>query len=102
MKSNAEPIIEVTSLDFYYGNNQALFDINLTVQPREITALIGILLLAGLGIVFGGGLLAYPDLDGGPTPRQFLSLLNLLIGLKVGAGVTLLALTLFAEDRKWK
>lgn len=80
---------------------ERLFPI-LAAHTVEIAAFIGILLVAGLGFVFGGGMLAYPALDGGPTARQFLSLFNVLIGLKVGAGVTLLALTLFAEDRRWK
>jgi multicomponent Na+:H+ antiporter subunit B len=72
------------------------------VHVVEIAVFLGLLIAAGAGMVFGGGLLAYPDnLDSG-TARWFLSLLNLLIGLKVGAGVTLLVLTLFEEDERWK
>ncbi|MGC9349323.1 MAG: phosphate ABC transporter ATP-binding protein PstB [Anaerolineae bacterium] len=33
--------VRVEHLDFYYGTMQALFDINLVVREREITALIG-------------------------------------------------------------
>jgi phosphate transport system ATP-binding protein len=33
--------VRVEQLDFYYGSMQALFDINLEVREREITALIG-------------------------------------------------------------
>jgi phosphate transport system ATP-binding protein len=33
--------VRVEHLDFYYGKMQALFDINLVVREREITALIG-------------------------------------------------------------
>lgn len=34
-------IIDVRNLDFYYGNNQALKNINMKVQKNEVTALIG-------------------------------------------------------------
>ena len=34
------------------------------------------------------------------TPRRFLFAINLMIGLKVGSGVTLLVLTLFEDDRR--
>ncbi len=33
--------IEVEHFDFWYGKNQALFDINLKIVPRAVTALIG-------------------------------------------------------------
>ena len=33
--------IEVEHLDFYYGDMQALFDISLTIEEKEITAFIG-------------------------------------------------------------
>jgi phosphate transport system ATP-binding protein len=32
---------QIEQLNFYYGNTQALRDVNMTVLPREITALIG-------------------------------------------------------------
>jgi phosphate transport system ATP-binding protein len=32
---------QVSGLDFYYGANQALFDVNLTIPERSVTALIG-------------------------------------------------------------
>ena len=32
---------EVSELDFYYGDFQALIDINLDIKPRSVTALIG-------------------------------------------------------------
>src|SRR5438270_4279856 len=35
------PKFEVRHLDFYYGQNKALKDINLTLQDRSITAFIG-------------------------------------------------------------
>jgi phosphate transport system ATP-binding protein len=33
--------IEVEHFDFWYGKTQALFDLNLTIAPRAVTALIG-------------------------------------------------------------
>ena len=33
--------IDVEQFDFWYGRNQALFDINLQIVPRAVTALIG-------------------------------------------------------------
>ena len=33
--------IDVERFDFWYGKNQALFDINLSIAPRAVTALIG-------------------------------------------------------------
>ncbi|HEX5323967.1 MAG TPA: phosphate ABC transporter ATP-binding protein PstB [Capsulimonadaceae bacterium] len=36
-----ENAIEVEALDFYYGNNHALKDINIAIPARQITALIG-------------------------------------------------------------
>jgi phosphate transport system ATP-binding protein len=33
--------IDVDGFNFWYGKNQALFDINLEIQPRAVTALIG-------------------------------------------------------------
>jgi phosphate transport system ATP-binding protein len=35
------PKIEARGLNFYYGSSQALFNINLLVRPRSVTALIG-------------------------------------------------------------
>jgi phosphate transport system ATP-binding protein len=37
----SRPLIEVENLDFYYGGSQALFDLNLKIPEKEITALIG-------------------------------------------------------------
>ncbi len=37
----ANPIVEVRGLDFYYGTAQALFDINLDIPPKNVTAFIG-------------------------------------------------------------
>lgn len=38
----AEPaVIEVEHLDFFYGNVQVLFDLELTVPPNQVTAFIG-------------------------------------------------------------
>ncbi len=36
-----KPKIRIQHLDFFYGNNHALKDINLDVYPNEVTALIG-------------------------------------------------------------
>jgi len=37
----ADPVIEVSNLDFYYGSSQALFDLNMVFPRRQVTALIG-------------------------------------------------------------
>ncbi len=37
----AEPIFEISNLDFYYGQMHALKKINMHIQPRQVTALIG-------------------------------------------------------------
>jgi multicomponent Na+:H+ antiporter subunit B len=78
---------------------ERLFPIE-ALHAGEILAFAGILLVALAGLFVGGVILAYP---GGSAlqARRFLFLLNLLIGLKVGAGVTLLSLTLFEDDRRW-
>ncbi len=39
--SPLQPKIKVTSLNFFYGQKQALIDINIDIQPRKVTALIG-------------------------------------------------------------
>jgi phosphate transport system ATP-binding protein len=36
-----EPIIQVKNLDFYYGSNRALSNINMDIFPQKVTALIG-------------------------------------------------------------
>lgn len=41
METITNPVIQVKGLDFFYGDNQALFDINLDIEEKEITALIG-------------------------------------------------------------
>jgi phosphate transport system ATP-binding protein len=41
MDAVPNPIIQVKNLDFFYGKNQALFDINLEIEEKKITALIG-------------------------------------------------------------
>jgi phosphate transport system ATP-binding protein len=35
------PVFSIRDLDFYYGQFKALADINLDIQPRQVTALIG-------------------------------------------------------------
>ena len=35
------PVIDVKKLNFYYGNSQALYNLNLTFPRRQVTALIG-------------------------------------------------------------
>ncbi len=39
--SDAQPVFTVENLDFYYGPTKALSNININIQPREVTALIG-------------------------------------------------------------
>lgn len=36
-----QPAFSVEHLDFYYGSSRALFDINIDIAPRKVTALIG-------------------------------------------------------------
>jgi phosphate transport system ATP-binding protein len=37
----SQPVFSVQKLDFYYGEKKALSNINLEIQPRQVTALIG-------------------------------------------------------------
>lgn len=39
--ARAQPLIVVKNLDFYYGQKQALFDINLKLSDKRVTAFIG-------------------------------------------------------------
>ncbi len=39
--SNGEYKVETTKLDFFYGKQQALFDINMNIPPKKVTAFIG-------------------------------------------------------------
>lgn len=80
---------------------ERLFPIE-ALHSGEIAAFAGILVVAAVGLFLGGVILAYPEAEGSLAPRRFLFVLNLLIGLKVGAGVTLLSLTLFEDDKRWK
>jgi len=41
MKTDTYNKVEVTHLSFYYGDQQALFDVSLDIREREITAFIG-------------------------------------------------------------
>ncbi|SIQ48741.1 multicomponent Na+:H+ antiporter subunit B [Alkalispirochaeta americana] len=70
----------------------------------EVFAFFLVLLVALGGVFFWGGLFSYPPAAGSDRfwlpPRLVLSTLNALIGVKVGSGVTLLALTLFEDDRR--
>ncbi|MFW6215355.1 MAG: MnhB domain-containing protein [Alkalispirochaetaceae bacterium] len=79
---------------------ERLFPIE-ALHIAEILAFAAILLVSLGGIVVGGSVLAYPE-GSGEAARRFLFVLNLFIGLKVGAGVTLLSLTLFDEDQRWR
>jgi phosphate transport system ATP-binding protein len=38
---SSKPKIQVQNLCFFYGNNQALFDVSVTIPERAVTALIG-------------------------------------------------------------
>ena len=78
---------------------ERLFPIE-SLHAGEIAAFAGILLVAFAGLFVGGVILAYPE-GGAEGARRFLFLLNLLIGVKVGTGVTLLSLTLFEDDQRW-
>lgn len=40
-EEQVDPKIEVDSLDLFYGESQALYDISIALQPRRVTALIG-------------------------------------------------------------
>ena len=40
-RSDGEGFIEVKEFDFFYGKKQALFDINLEIPDRQVTAFIG-------------------------------------------------------------
>jgi multicomponent Na+:H+ antiporter subunit B len=74
------------------------------LHMAEAVAFLAILLLALAGLVVGDDVFAYPRAAGtlAPllSPQRFLFTINLMIGLKVGGGVTLLALTLFEDDRR--
>ena len=41
IQTMTDPVFSVHDLDFYYGQFKALSDINLDIQPRQVTALIG-------------------------------------------------------------
>ena len=34
-------LIDIDHVDFFYGENQALFDINMKIEEKKVTALIG-------------------------------------------------------------
>jgi phosphate transport system ATP-binding protein len=36
-----DPVLQVERLNFYYGDSQALFDLNLSFPKKQVTALIG-------------------------------------------------------------
>jgi len=40
-KDQADTLIEIENFDFYYGTKQALFDINLKLDDKRVTAFIG-------------------------------------------------------------
>jgi len=39
--TNIEPVFTIENLNFYYGENRALSNINMDIMPRKVTALIG-------------------------------------------------------------
>jgi len=39
--TNIDPVFTIENLDFYYGENRALSNINMDIMPRKVTALIG-------------------------------------------------------------
>jgi len=40
-RADKQPTIEISTLDFFYGNSQALKNINLNIQEKKVTAFIG-------------------------------------------------------------
>ncbi|MFW5785883.1 MAG: MnhB domain-containing protein [bacterium] len=86
---------------------ETLFPVN-RLSLTETLAFLLLLTAGALGMLLAGGFLA--DFISGPTraftipqgpilPRvRFIFLLNLLIGVKVGAGVSLICLHLFREE----
>lgn len=63
------------------------------------TASFALFLVAGiLGLILAGGFLADPFTGAGSNGLRFVFLLNITIGIKVAAGVSLICLTLFRED----
>ncbi len=86
---------------------ETLFPVN-RLSLTETLAFLLLLTAGGLGMLLAGGFLA--DFISGPTrklaipegpilPRvRFIFLLNVLIGVKVGAGVSLICLHLFREE----
>ena len=80
---------------------EALFPVRTLKVAEAVTFLL--LLLSGIaGLVVGAGFLGDPG-GGGETlsvPRVgFILLLNVLIGLKVGVGVSLMCIHLFREEQ---
>lgn len=75
-----------------------------SLHLAEALAFFMLLVLAMVGLPLGGEVFAYPGAADSAnlffTPRRFLFAINLMIGLKVGGGVTLLVLTLFEDDRR--
>ena len=41
MVSIENPMVDVKNLDFYYGDTQALFDVNIQIPEKQVTAFIG-------------------------------------------------------------
>jgi multicomponent Na+:H+ antiporter subunit B len=65
----------------------------------ELIGYAALLLLGLAGILAGGAFLENVVPGGGPAPRVgFVFALNIVIGIKVGAGVSLIALHLFEEE----
>ena len=69
------------------------------VGRAELGAYLLLLLLAAGGLLAGGAVLENVLPADGPLPRVgFVFALNIVIGIKVGAGVSLIALHLFEEE----
>jgi multicomponent Na+:H+ antiporter subunit B len=69
----------------------------------EASAFIALLLAGSFGVVAGTGYLGNfgrPELPGVPTGPGFMLLLNMLIGIKVGVGVSLVCIHLFRESKR--
>jgi multicomponent Na+:H+ antiporter subunit B len=79
---------------------QNLFPLH-TISLLESLGFLAFLIVGILGIVFMGDFLTnfLPTAEAGSSPgANFIFLLNMIIGLKVGAGITLMCFYLFWEE----
>jgi multicomponent Na+:H+ antiporter subunit B len=74
---------------------EKLFPIE-ALHMTESLAFLGLLVTGVLGLVVAGSFLAVP----GIIEVRFIFFLNIVIGVKVGAGISLICLKLFEEDQQ--